>query len=536
MLGAIVKRRRRARRVCCNLDADIFALNGYNPIIADGAVVIVHGAGNPGAADLGDPVHRGRGRHHAAQSVRCQHGAFEAIRIFLGDERRGDFSGNKARMVHHRADKRQIVANAFDFEGVKRQPHFFNRSQSGRTPGAEFRNHRIVKHRYFAALIDAGIVAHDAACRRGAFDGRTVAGQPAGRGQKVAIRVFGIEAAFHRPTVDLQIGLGKRQLFTLRHPDHLFDQIDAGDQFGDRMFDLQPGVHLQKVEIARAIDDEFHRPGRLIAYRTGQRTGLFTHRLTGGCIEKRRGRFFDNLLISPLNRAFALVQIDAVSVRVGQHLNFDMARLGHEFLDENPVIAKRRRCLVSGTVKALTRFGVIPGDPHTLAATASTRLDHHRIADPTGNSYRLVRVGDHPHVAGHRGHACGLSDLLRGDLVAHLLNRRRRRADEHHFGQFQSRRKCAVFGQEPIARMDRLGPGGFDRCDDLFDRQIRLRCGRSADMHCLIRHFHVQCAAVGVGIDRHRGDPHLARGLDHTTGNLAPIGDQDFLEHQKIPV
>ena len=54
-------------------------------------------------------------------------------------------------------------------------------------------------------------------------------------------------------------------------------------------------------------------------------------------------------------------------------------------------------------------------------------------------------------------------------------------------------------------------------------------------MHRLIRHLHMQRVAVGVGIDRHRLDPHLARRLDHAAGNLAPVGDQDLVKHRPSP-
>ena len=50
-------------------------------------------------------------------------------------------------------------------------------------------------------------------------------------------------------------------------------------------------------------------------------------------------------------------------------------------------------------------------------------------------------------------------------------------------------------------------------------------------MHSLIRHFHVQGIGVGIRIDRHGGNAHLPRRLDHAAGNLSSVGDQDFFEH-----
>ena len=60
----------------------------------------------------------------------------------------------------------------------------------------------------------------------------------------------------------------------------------------------------------------------------------------------------------------------------------------------------------------------------------------------------------------------------------------------------------------------------------------RIRAaGGGADSDGLVGHLDMQRVLVGVGIDGDRLDAHLARGLDDAAGDLAAIGDQDFLEH-----
>ena len=49
-----------------------------------------------------------------------------------------------------------------------------------------------------------------------------------------------------------------RQRFPRRHPQLPFHQVEPGDHFGNRMLDLQPGVHLKKEEPV-GISNEFHR-------------------------------------------------------------------------------------------------------------------------------------------------------------------------------------------------------------------------------------------------------------------------------------
>ena len=50
-------------------------------------------------------------------------------------------------------------------------------------------------------------------------------------------------------------------------------------------------------------------------------------------------------------------------------------------------------------------------------------------------------------------------------------------------------------------------------------------------LHRLVGHLHVNRIAIGIRIDRNRGDPHLARGFDDAAGDFATVGNQDFLEH-----
>ena len=108
------------------------------------------------------------------------------------------------------------------------------------------------------------------------------------------------------------------------------------------MLDLQPRVHLQEVEALVLAGDEFDGAGGIVIHRFRQRDRLFAHLAAGGLVQQRRRRFLDHLLIAALDRAFALAEIDDVAVLVAQHLDFDVAGIDDEFLDEDPVVAERR--------------------------------------------------------------------------------------------------------------------------------------------------------------------------------------------------
>ncbi len=297
------------------------------------------------------------------------------------------------------------------------------------------------------------------------------------------------------------------------------------------MFDLDSCVHLEEVEVPVEIDDELDRAGRAVVDRLGQGDRLGAHRGPGLFVEEGRGRLLDDLLVAPLDRAFALAQIDRVAVGVGQHLDLDVARLLDELLDEHAVVGEARLGLAARRAEALARLAVVAGDAHALAAAAGRGLDHHRIADLARDLDRLLRVLDQVHVAGY-GVDLGLGRQAFGlDLVAHGGDRPGRRSDEGDAGGLQGLDEAGVLGQEAEARMDGLGAGVLAGLDDLLDHQVALGRRRRADRDRLVGQLDVQRPGVGLGIDRHGPDAHAPRRLDDAARDLAPVGDQDLVEH-----
>jgi hypothetical protein len=97
----------------------------------------------------------------------------------------------------------------------------------------------------------------------------------------------------------------QRQLFAERNAQLPFHQINAGDQFGHGMLDLQPCVHFDEEHIL-AVGDEFDGPGADIIDRAGRFSRRGADRVALRRIKRRRRRFLDHLLVPPLQGAFAL--------------------------------------------------------------------------------------------------------------------------------------------------------------------------------------------------------------------------------------
>ncbi len=97
-----------------------------------------------------------------------------------------------------------------------------------------------------------------------------------------------------------RLGVRVADPLAVRDPEHLPHQVEPGDLLGDRVLDLQPGVHFEKgdgaagayKELARASP---HVPG-LAEDRLG---GLVEHPDLLGA-EERRGRLLDQFLMAAL--------------------------------------------------------------------------------------------------------------------------------------------------------------------------------------------------------------------------------------------
>ncbi len=248
------------------------------------------------------------------------------------------------------------------------------------------------------------------------------------------------------------------------------------------MFHLQTRVHLEEIEIAVLVDDELDRPGALVIHRLGQRHRLLAHGLARRLVKKGRRRFLHHLLVAALHRTFALAKIDAVAESIGQHLDFDMTRIDDELLDENPLVAERIARLGGRALETVAHFRFVPGNAHALAAAARRGLDHHRIADFSGDPLRMGRVGDDVEKARNRADLGRVGKFLRFDLVAHGDDRLGLRPDEDDALLFQRLAKGGPLGEKPIARMDRFCAGLLAGSDDLVRNEIAFRSGSRTDI------------------------------------------------------
>ncbi len=136
--------------------------------------------------------------------------------------------------------------------------------------------------------------------------------------------------------------LGEWQSFARRDPQLELNQVISGDQLGDGMLHLQARVHLQEIEVALLIGEKLHRAQVVVAGGAGDLQRRFAHgrphlRMPG---DEGRRALFDDLLMPPLERAFALAQVHQVPVMIARDLNLDVTRPFDHLLDVDFAVLK----------------------------------------------------------------------------------------------------------------------------------------------------------------------------------------------------
>src|SRR5438105_3746553 len=106
------------------------------------------------------------------------------------------------------------------------------------------------------------------------------------------------------------------------------------------MFDLDSRVHLQEIEIPRLVEQKLACTRVYVARRPRHAHGALPHSRSKLPIHGNAWRFLDHLLVSALDGALALAKRQDVAVRVREHLDLNVPRLRHEFLEIDGVIAE----------------------------------------------------------------------------------------------------------------------------------------------------------------------------------------------------
>ncbi len=484
------------------------------------------------------------GADRSGTGQRLRNGRRREQRLLLAGDQSGiEYAPGKRRNTQQSVEKLRIGLQTRDAGRGQRLAQPSARLLAGLAPGDQLGDHGVVERGDGVALEHPAIDPNALCPHRTESDMRRQRQPPqlAGGRQKTRLGMFRAKPRLDGMPGAAHLGLRDGQRFACGHTQLPLDQIEAGDQLGDGMLDLQPRVHLHEVEALRrpglaAFDDELHRARAHITHGSGGGHGGLAHLAPQG-IRQAGGRgFFDDFLMTALHRAVALEQPQHMVVLVREDLDFDVARVAHQSLDEHRVVAETAlRFTAARGQRGVEVFDALHL-AHALAATARTRLDQHRKTDAHGFGLEQRRVLLRTVITGHQRHGRRLHQPFGLSLEPHRLHGLGRRADEHHPGLGALPREACVLAEKTIAGMDSLRAGVARRLQDALTPQIALRRLGRADAHRLVARRHMRRLRIGVGIHRHGTDAQPTAGSGHPAGDLAAIGDQDFREHFSTPV
>ena len=323
--------------------------------------------------------------------------------------------------------------------------------------------------------------------------------------------------------------LGEREFLARGDAELLGDDVDAGDDLGDGVLDLDAGVDLEEGDGAVLRDDVLDGAGAGVADLLADGAGALDDALALGVSEPRGRGLLDELLEAALRGAVARAEHDDVAVGIRDDLGLDVARVGEEFLDVALGAAEGLAGLAAGGVEGALDGLEIVDDLEAASAAAVGRLNRDGEAVLLRELSGLLPVVDGVRGTRRQRGADLLGDAAGRNLVAEQVDGVRRGADPGQAGAGDGAGELGVLRQEAVARVDGVRASAHRDIEDGGDVHVRIRRGVARQGVGLVRDLRVQGTGVGLGVDGDGLHAKVAGGARNTHGDLAAVGDEHGL-------
>lgn len=160
------------------------------------------------------------------------------------------------------------------------------------------------------------------------------------------------------------------------------------------MLDLDTRVDFNEVVAVLLVDQELSGTGVAVVDRLGESDGICENSIAGldGQILGRGN--LNDLLVTALDRAVTLVEVDNVAVVVTEELDLNVLGLVKEALDKDGTVTESRLSLGSGTLKALLQRLGVANNTHTTTTTTVSSLDDDGETVLVSESLDLLVLGN----------------------------------------------------------------------------------------------------------------------------------------------
>ena len=435
----------------------------------------------------------GAGRRRRQGPPRHVHGR-RLVDVVVGgvqhllEEARRDFVVGHARVVEDRRVLVQVRVHALDDVVRDGVPRLGDERGEGLGNGygrAELGHERVVERRRRVAGppgVARGVDAVAGGLVVGRQDAR-VLGLRRRRDGDAALHgpVFGLDGRLREHGADVAPGRDGRERLAPGDAQLTAHEVDARRELRDRVLDLDARVDLHEEgprgRVVEAPADEELDGARVgVARGPRQVQGARRERAPQLLAQVARRAPLDDLLVPPLHGAVALEEVDAVAVRVPEHLDLEVLGVLDELLDEDARVPEGRRGLARAALEVRRDLGHGPADAHAPAAAAGRGLEHdgelQALRGEPGLDVGARGEGVALAAAPGDGHAEVRRQRARGDLVAEGVDGRRRRPDEDEAVRRAGPGEGRGLAQEAVARVHRARAGCERRGDDAVDVQV----------------------------------------------------------------
>ena len=296
------------------------------------------------------------------------------------------------------------------------------------------------------------------------------------------------------------------------------------------MFDLQPGVGLEEVELVpgagRRVEQKLEGAERGVADVPRDADGRLEDGFTGLCRQVRGRGDFHDLLEPALDRAFAFPEVTDAAMQIADDLNLDVPGARNQLLHVKRAGAERHLGFRDAAFPGGFEFVDVCDRPRAATATAGDRLEHDRrvLAQGLEELHRLGQADCFVRALNDRN-ASLARRLARAHLVAEQVEQVWGRTNERDPGVAAGAGELSRFGEESVAGVDGVAAGVVGGLDQTIDVEVR-RDAQPVERDGFVGGVDVQRLRVVLGVNRHGRDAQVGRCPRDTDGNLATIGDQ----------
>lgn len=118
------------------------------------------------------------------------------------------------------------------------------------------------------------------------------------------------------------------------------NEIKPSNHLWDWMLNLKTSIHLHKVMLIWVkVKYEFYCSCIIVSNSFCSLNSRTTNHISN-LISNIRGCFFNNFLMSSLNRTVSLIKMNIISMLIAKNLNLDMSWLSYILFNQNSIVRK----------------------------------------------------------------------------------------------------------------------------------------------------------------------------------------------------